>query len=63
VPRIIVEWLEGRTIEQKRRLANLIAEAVVQVDPSLKKDDVEVVYRDISKSNIGRGGVLQVDRK
>ena len=63
VPRIIIEWFEGRTIDQKRQLASLISDAVVQVDRALKKDNVEVVYRDIAKANYARGGILQVDRK
>jgi 4-oxalocrotonate tautomerase len=62
VPRVIVEWFEGRTLDQKRMLAKLITEAVLQVDSSLKSDAVEVLYRDIDKADYAKGGVLRVDR-
>ena len=62
MPRIIVEWFEGRTLDQKRRLAKLITDAVLEVDQSLKNDAVEVVYRDISRADFARGGVLRIDK-
>lgn len=62
MPRVIVEWFEGRTVDQKRKLAQLITNALLQVDPALKSDAVEVVYRDILKADYAKGGILRIDK-
>jgi phenylpyruvate tautomerase PptA (4-oxalocrotonate tautomerase family) len=51
MPRITIEWFEGRTIDQKRKLAKLITDAMLEVDKSLKSQDVTLVFREMSKSN------------
>ena len=62
MPRIVVEWFEGRTLDQKRKLAKLITDAVLEVDHSLNSDAVEVLYCDIPKANFARGGMLRIDK-
>ena len=62
MPRIVVEWFEGRTLDQKRKLAKLITDAVLEVDHSLNSDAVEVLYRDIPKANFAKGGMLRIDK-
>lgn len=58
MPRVTIDWLEGRTQDQKRRLAKLIVDAVVEVDPKLTRDKVTVVFRQMSRSDWAKGGIL-----
>jgi len=60
VPIIRVEMWEGRSIDQKRRIARELSDALVRIidcDPTA----VRVVISDYSRENWGVGGVLQVD--
>ena len=60
MPIIRVEFLCGRTHEQKRELTQAITDATVRiakVDPK----DVWVVIDEVEKENFGVGGVLMSD--
>lgn len=60
MPIIRVEMWEGRSIDQKRRIARELSDALVRIidcDPTA----VRVVISDYSRENWGVGGVLQVD--
>ena len=60
MPLIIVEAIEGRTIEQKRGLVKDITEAVgknFKVEP----DKVTVVIHDVTRDNIAKAGKLFSD--
>ncbi len=62
MPRIIVQAIEGRTLEQKRTLVSKVTDAVVDafgVEPTA----VTVVIQDIPKTNFGHAGVLSSDRE
>jgi 4-oxalocrotonate tautomerase len=57
VPRIIVQAIEGRDQEQKRRLVKGVTDAVVEAyacDPAT----VTIVIEDIPKRNFAKSGVL-----
>jgi 4-oxalocrotonate tautomerase family enzyme len=58
LPWVFVEWLEGRTQEQKRQLAQLIVDAVVKVDTKLKRENVVVVFRQVAKKDFARAGIF-----
>ena len=61
MPLVTVKATEGRTIDQKRRLVKDITEAVVEhfkVDP----DTVIVDIIELSRDNLGKAGLLFVDR-
>jgi 4-oxalocrotonate tautomerase len=61
MPIIQIDMWEGRSIEQKRRLArevtNVVA-AVIDCDPST----VRIAVREYAPENWAVGGTLQVDR-
>jgi 4-oxalocrotonate tautomerase len=62
VPRIIVQSIKGRTVNQKRELARRLTEVVVEVyrvDPST----VTVFVEEVPPENFARGGLLALDRK
>ncbi len=62
MPIVIVEALEGRTVEQKRALTKDITEAVVR-DFKVSPEAVSVIIHDLPSCNVCRGGTLYADRK
>jgi len=61
MPIVTVRALEGKTVEQKRKLAKDITDAVVKnfkVDP----DRVTVNFFDMPKQNVARAGKLAIDQ-
>ena len=61
MPTIRVELFEGRTIEQKRALAQALTEATVRTLGG-SPDGVDVVFFDIARQNWSTGGVLWSDK-
>lgn len=60
MPFVIVEFWEGRTVEQKRKLVRAITDAMIE-HGNCKPDHLHVVIHESSKENWGRAGVLAVD--
>lgn len=61
MPNVTVEWLEGRSLEQKRKVIAAITDALVEHGHA-NKERVQVTFRDMTKENWGRGGLLGCDR-
>ena len=61
MPTIRVELFEGRTVEQKRALAQALTEATVRTLGG-SPDGVDVVFFDIARQNWSTGGVLWSDK-
>lgn len=60
MPFVIVEFWEGRTVEQKRNLVKAITDAMVE-HGGCKPEHLHVVIHDVPKESWGRAGVLSVD--
>jgi 4-oxalocrotonate tautomerase len=61
MPRLIVQSLAGRSVEQKRELARRLSEVVVdvyKVDPQT----VTIYIEEVPPENFARGGLLALDR-
>jgi 4-oxalocrotonate tautomerase len=61
VPTLRVELLEGRTVEQKRALAQELTAACVRVLGG-SADGVDVLFYDIARQDWATGGVLWSDK-
>ncbi|NLU72683.1 4-oxalocrotonate tautomerase [Streptomyces sp. HNM0575] len=61
MPRIIVQAIEGRSLEQKRHLVSAITTGVVDA-LSVEPETVTVVIEEISREHISKAGVLYSDR-
>ena len=62
MPRIIIQAISGRSVEQKRELARRVTDAVVEVwgvDPEI----VTIRIEEVPAENFARAGVLAADRK
>lgn len=61
MPIITIRALEGRTIEQKRKLVKDITDAVVK-DFKVEPDRVIINFFDMPKHNGAKGGKLYIDQ-
>ena len=62
MPFVIVEFWEGRTVEQKRNLVKAITDAMVE-HAACKPEHLHVVIHDVPKESWGRAGVLSIDQQ
>jgi 4-oxalocrotonate tautomerase len=62
MPVIQVTMLQGRTVEQKRKLAERITQAMVE-EAKAAKEAVVVTFVEITREDYSSGGVLMADRK
>jgi 4-oxalocrotonate tautomerase len=61
VPNVTIEWLQGRTLEQKRKVIAGITDLLVDVADA-RREAVQVTFINMSKEDWGRGGLLGIDR-
>lgn len=61
MPFVHIEWMEGRSLEQKRELAKRITDSVAEV-ANIPKDRVHVIFRDMKADEYGVGGELIIDK-
>lgn len=57
MPVITVDWLEGRTAQQKAQLADALTKAFVDL-AHVPKEQVWIVFHDVKRSDWAMGGVL-----
>lgn len=56
MPVVTVEWLEGRTAQQKAQLADALTKAFVDI-AKVQKEQVWIVFRDVKRSDWAMAGV------
>ncbi len=61
MPHIQITMLEGRTPEQKRKIAERITTTMVE-ETGTAREGVSVAFVEVSKASFARGGVLVLDR-
>jgi 4-oxalocrotonate tautomerase len=61
MPVVQVTLLQGRTAEQKRKLAARITDAVVE-EAGARKEGVVVTFVEVSRESYASGGVLMADK-
>ena len=57
MPVITVEWLQGRSREQKAHLADALTRACVEI-AKVPKEQVWIVYRDVARADWAMAGTL-----
>ncbi len=60
MPTVTVRQLEGRTVEQKRKLAKEITDSIVKIY-EIEPDRVTVNFFDMPNYNIAKAGKLFID--
>lgn len=61
MPMVQVTMLEGRTPDQKRKLAKRITDALVE-EASARREAIVIAFHDVAKESYASGGVLMADR-
>lgn len=61
MPIVQIEILEGRTVEQKRKMVEKVTEALVE-SINCSRDAVWVIIREMKKENFSTGGKLWMDK-
>ena len=62
MPHIQITMLEGRTPEQKRKVAERITQLMVE-EIGTTREAVTVAFVEVSPASIARAGVLMLDRQ
>ena len=60
MPFVQVEMLEGRTVDQKRKMVKAVTEAIC-TSLSVPDSAVTVIIRDMPKHNLAKAGKLRCD--
>jgi len=61
VPLVQITMLEGRTVDQKRKLAQRITDALVE-EAGARREAIVVAFHEVSRESYASGGVLVVDK-
>jgi 4-oxalocrotonate tautomerase len=61
MPFVQITMLEGRTAEQKRKLAKRITDAMVE-QAGARREAIVVAFHEVSKESYATGGELMIDK-
>jgi 4-oxalocrotonate tautomerase len=62
MPHVQITWVEGRTPEQKRKIAQRVTEALVE-DGRAKRENIHVAFHDVPATDYAEAGLLVTDQK
>jgi len=62
MPLVQVTMLQGRTADQKRKIAQRITDTMVE-EAGARRDAVVVAFLEVPKESYASGGVLMADKK
>ena len=62
MPLIQVTMLQGRTADQKRKIAQRITDTMVE-EAGARREAVIVAFHEVSRDSFASGGVLMVDKQ
>jgi 4-oxalocrotonate tautomerase len=61
MPDVHISWLAGRTVEQKRKVAEGITKVLME-EAGVKPEATHIVFVDIPATDFASAGVLVADR-
>jgi 4-oxalocrotonate tautomerase len=61
MPLVQITMLQGRTADQKRKIASRITDAMVE-EAGARREAIVVTFLEVSKESYASGGVLMVDK-
>jgi len=61
MPLVQITMLSGRTVDQKRKLAQRITDAMVE-EAGARKEAIVVTFVEVTKESYASGGVLMADK-
>ncbi|MCL4385028.1 MAG: tautomerase family protein [Actinobacteria bacterium] len=60
MPYVNIYLFEGRSVEQKKEMADKITNVISEVG-KVPKELVHILFIDLPKTNIAKGGIIQSD--
>jgi 4-oxalocrotonate tautomerase len=61
MPVVQITMLQGRTVEQKRKIAKRITDALVE-EAGARREGIIVMFNEVSKESYASGGELIIDK-
>jgi 4-oxalocrotonate tautomerase len=62
MPHVQITWVEGRTPDQKRKIAERVTQVLIE-DGRAKRENIHVAFHDLPATNYAESGVLVADQK
>ena len=62
MPYVNITWLEGRTVDQKRKVAQRVTQVLME-EAAAKSESTHIVFVDLPTTNFATGGVTVADKK
>ena len=62
MPHVQITWVEGRSAEQKRRIAERVTAVLIE-DGKAKRENIHVSFHDVPATDYAEAGVLVLDQK
>jgi 4-oxalocrotonate tautomerase len=62
MPNVHITWLEGRSEDQKRKVAQRITQVLIE-EAGTKPETTHVVFVDVPTTNFAVGGVTVADKR
>jgi len=62
MPHVQITWVEGRTADQKRKIAESVTSALIE-DGKAKRENIHVSFHDVPATNYAEAGLLVADQK
>lgn len=62
MPLIQITMLQGRTADQKRKIARRITDVMVE-EAGARREGIVVAFHEVSKESYASGGELMIDKK
>jgi 4-oxalocrotonate tautomerase len=61
MPMVQITMLSGRTVEQKRKIAQRITDVLVE-EAGTRREGIMVAFHEVSQEDYASGGLLMVDK-
>ena len=62
MPLVQITMLQGRTADQKRKIAKRVTDTLVE-EAGAKREGIVVTFNEVSKESYASGGELMIDKK
>jgi 4-oxalocrotonate tautomerase len=62
MPLVQITMLQGRTVDQKRKIAQRITDVMVE-DAGARREAITVTFLEVSKESYASGGMLMADNQ
>lgn len=60
MPIVQIEMLEGRTLEQKRKMVSKVTAAIAET-ADCPPENITIIIREMPKQHLAKGGKLNID--